>query len=160
MEDVPGCTGKGEADASYCINPRCKLGYCVYKEMPPYFEAMPAYWFAQLRCCSRDEGRTIDGEEFDDDEYCNRVGYPIMSCPPDKIEEEGPGMKCKRVCGYGCHDCKEGCVARRPSIGYNLEGWCCNAKENGPPVWWLSLRPNGNANQFCTEVGYDIGSCR
>jgi hypothetical protein len=82
MEDVPGCRGKGEADANYCINPRCKLGYCVYKKMPLDLEVISAYWFAQLRCCLTGVDRTIDGEEFDSVEYCNRVGYPITSCPP------------------------------------------------------------------------------
>jgi hypothetical protein len=129
--------------------------------MPPYFEAMPAYWFAQLRCCLTGVDRTIDGEEFDREEYCNRVGYPIMSCPPDYTK--GPSV-CPKVCGEGCLDCQSYCDS---SSSDDFRGardmndmWCCNAEENGPPVWWLSLRPNGNANQFCTEVGNDIGSCR
>ncbi len=155
-EDVPGCRGKGEADASYCINPRCKLGYCVYKEIPPDLEVMPAYWFAQLRCCLRGlDDENIDGEEFDREEYCNRVGYPRKSCPRDY--EKGPSG-CSKVCGYGCHECQLNCA--RAGGAASFEKWCCNAIENGPPVWWLSLRPNGNANQFCVDVGYDIGSCR
>ena len=158
MEDVPGCRGKGEADANYCINPRCKLGYCVYKDMPEDLEAMSGYMFAQMRCCRGGYGGygTIDGEEFNEEEYCNRVGYPQINCPPPS--SSGLNSGCRKICSDGCHDCHEFCA--RPVPGYNLKGWCCNAKENGPPVWWLSLRPNGNANQFCAEVGYDIGSCR
>jgi hypothetical protein len=49
--------------------------------------------------------------------------------------------------------------AQITDMGRNSVAWCCNAKVHGPPSWWLLLRPNGNANQFCMEVGYPIGQC-
>jgi hypothetical protein len=132
MEDVPGCRGKGESGASYCINPRCKLGYCVYNDMPKALEAMPAYMFAQMRCC-----RVAHGDR---EEYCNRVGYLRINCPPDKIEQEGPGYPdggCEKFCADGCHDCHRMC-GKTGESPLKVK-WCCNAKENGPPVWWLRI---------------------
>jgi hypothetical protein len=71
-------------------------------------------------------------------------------------EEEGTGMGCIRVCVDGCRGCNYVCGLGAGSEALN-DMWCRNAEENGPPVWWLSLRPNGNANQFCTEVGMTLG---
>jgi hypothetical protein len=161
-DPVIGCIGSDASDTSYCTRPPCALGHCIYKKQPvdATIEVILAYYFAQMKCCAAkwsgvpSELRGVIIKE----EYCNQVGFDINNCPPEDPDDVGSICEAKSICWGGEDGCAQ-CGTIQCSVSHYSEVWCCNAKNSGPPSWWLSLRTNRNANQFCNEVGFDITRC-
>jgi hypothetical protein len=94
------------------------------------------------------------------EEYCSMIGFDVRNCPPEDISNKGGRFH--TTCAYdeeGRCDLNECAMHSMRSYRHYPRTWCCGASKSGPPLWWQSLRPNGNANQFCMEVGYDIQDC-
>ena len=81
------------------------------------------------------------------------VSASLMKLKVDCVGTYDEDGRCNlNECNTSCHN--------KGDLCWSLSRmWCCDANESGPPSWWLAFRPNGNANQFCVEVGYAIRDC-